>query len=85
MADEHLVEGHIEKTLDNIRTIYKQAADIIGALKSGEKIAATELAAQVAKNYGMSGPQMYPTLLFLLKDYPGTTRKRGVQGGVWKI
>jgi hypothetical protein len=79
------VEKHTEDTLDHIRKIYKDASVIIGALKSGEKITATGLAAEVAKNYGMSGPQLYPTLLFLLKDFPGTKQKRGVQGGIWKL
>lgn len=79
------VEKHMEDTLDHIRKIYKDAAVIIEALKPGEKITATGLAAEVAKRYGMSGPQLYPTLLFLLKDFPGTKQKRGVQGGIWKL
>lgn len=85
MSDEYLVDEHVEKTLDHVRTIYKQVAEIIGTLKSGEKIAATKLAEDVAKKYGMSGPQLYPTILFLLNDFPGTKRKRGVQGGIWKL
>jgi len=85
MADEHLVDEHIEKTVDYVRTIYKKVGEKIAVLKSGEKIAATELAAQVAQDYGMTGPQLYPTILFVLKDFPGTKRKRGVQGGIWKL
>jgi hypothetical protein len=85
MDNEHLIEDHIEKTLDAVRTIYKQTADIIATLKSGEKIATTELATQVAKNYGKTGPQMYPIILMVVNEFPGTTRKRGVKGGVWKL
>lgn len=85
MADEHLVDEHIEKTLDYVRTIYKEAAAIIAALKSGEKIPATQLAADIAKTHGMTGPQIYPTLLYVLKGFPGTVQKRGVKGGIWKL
>lgn len=79
------IEKHIEDTLDHVRKIYKDAADIIAKLNAGEKIPATKLAAQVAESYGMSGPQLYPTILFLLKDFPGTKQKRGVNGGIWKL
>lgn len=85
MTDKIIVDEHIEKSLDYVRKIYKEASVIIEALKSGEKIPATKLAIEVAKNYGMSGPQLYPTILFLLKDYPGVKQKRGVQGGIWKL
>ncbi len=84
-ATQQQVDDHIEVALGSVRKIYQEAAAVIQSLKSGEKIPATKLAAEVAKNYGMSGPQLYPTILFLLKDYPGVKQKRGVQGGIWML
>ncbi len=84
-ATQQQVDDHIEVALGSVRKIYQEAATVIQSLKTGEKIPATKLAAEVAKNYGMSGPQLYPTILFLLKDYPGVKQKRGVQGGIWML
>lgn len=76
---------HIEVSLDKIRLIYQKAADKIEALKPGQKIPATVLADEVAKENGMTGPQLYPTLLFLIKGYPGVEIKRGAHGGIFKL
>lgn len=76
---------HIEASLDKIRGIYQRAADKIESLKVGQKIPATVLAEEIAKDYGMTGPQLYPTLLFLIKGYPGVEIKRGAHGGIIKL
>lgn len=78
-------KAHIETSLNNIRTIFEKASARIEALKPGEKIPATELAAQLGKELNMTGPQLYPTLLFLIKDYPGVDVKRGAHGGIIKL
>jgi hypothetical protein len=75
---------HIDSSLAKIRTIFEEASDIIDAVKPGEKIPATLLAAQIADKHGMSGAQLYPTLLFLFKDYPGIVIKRGAHGGLMR-
>ena len=74
--------GHIDAALAKIRTIFEAASDRIEALKPGEKITATGLAKDLAESYGMTGPQLYPTLCFLYKNYPGRTITRGAHGGI---
>jgi hypothetical protein len=77
-------QKHIEDSLAKIRTIFEQASATIEALKPGEKIAATTLADNIAKTYGMTGPQLYPTLKFLFDKYPGVDIKKGAHGGIIK-
>jgi len=78
------VKDHIEKATSNIRSIFEKASARIEALGPGEKIPATTLAADLAKEIGMTGPQLYPTLKFLFDDYPGVVIKRGAHGGICK-
>jgi hypothetical protein len=75
-------KDHINASLDKIRIFFEEASEIIEALKPGEKVPATKLAAQIAEKHGLTGPQLYPTLLFLTKDYPGMEVKKGAQGGI---
>lgn len=76
---------HIEASLDRIREIFQKASDRIESLKVGQKIPATVLAEEIAKDYGMTGPQLYPTLLFMIKGYPNVEIKRGAHGGIIKL
>jgi hypothetical protein len=76
--------SHIESALSNIRSIFEKASERIEALKPGEKVAATELAKELGKEIGMTGPQLYPTLKFLFDGYPGVDVKRGACGGIIK-
>lgn len=76
---------HIESSLAKIRSIFEEASAAIEALKPGEKIPATVLAKTIAEKRGLPGAQLYPTLLFLFKDYPGVELKRGAHGGICKI
>jgi len=78
-------QEHVELSLEKIRKIFEKASLRIEAIKPGEKIPATVLAEQIAKEENMTGPGLYPTLLFLIKDYPGCTVKRGAQGGIYKL
>lgn len=79
-------DEHIDSVFANrIRPLMEEASDILEALKPGEKIPATELAKQVAEKHGMTGPQLYPTLLFLFEGYPRVKRSRGSRGGLEKL
>ena len=76
-------DEHIDSVLnDKIRPLLEEASDVIEALKPGEKIPATELAKLIAERHGMTGPQLYPTLIFMIKGYPNRVVKRGAHGGI---
>lgn len=83
--------AHIDASLDKVRAIYEKASARIEALRPptatqpGEKIPATVLAAEIAKEIGMTGPQLYPTLKFLFDGYPGVKISRGAHGGIEKV
>lgn len=77
--------NHVETSLSKIRTIFEKASQRIEDLKKDEKIPATKLAEDLGKEIGMTGPQLYPTLLFLIKDYPGVVVKKGAHGGIIKL
>lgn len=82
---------HIDSSLEKIRVIYEKASARIEALRPptatqpGEKVPATVLAAEIAKEIGMTGPQLYPTLKFLFDGYPGVKISRGAHGGIEKV
>ena len=78
-------EKHVEISLDKIRTIFKKAQSRIDAIPEGNKIPATQLAEDIAKEHGMTGPQLYPTLKFLLDGYPIVDIRRGAHGGIFKL
>ena len=71
------VMNHIDSSLLEIRAIFIKTAERIEALAPGEKIAATELAEQIGKEYNIQGPMLYPTLKFLFNGYPRIDVKRG--------
>jgi len=75
---------HVDATIAKIRPILEKASARIEALKPGEKIPATVLADDLAKEIGMTGPQLYPTLKFLFDGYPGVDVKKGAHGGIIK-
>jgi hypothetical protein len=75
---------HLEDALSKIRPIFEKAMERIDALKVGEKIPATKLADDLAKEVGMTGPSLYPTLKFLLDGYPGVDIRKGAHGGIIK-
>jgi hypothetical protein len=85
------VTQHIEEALNEIRSLFVKAATRIEALKPGEKIPATALAEDLARNIiqadgkPMTGPQLYPTLKVLFKGYPGVEIARGAHGGIKRL
>ena len=79
------VELHIEGALNQIRALFVKAATRIEDLKVGEKIPATTLADVLAKELGMTGPQIYPTLKILFTQYPGVVILRGAHGGILRM
>jgi hypothetical protein len=73
---------HIENALGQIKKLFEDAAEVIEAIKPGEKIPATVLAEQVAERHGMNGPSLYPVLKFLFNGFPGILVKAGAHGGL---
>lgn len=76
---------HVEDTLARIRPILEKASARIEAIPPGQKIPATTLADELAKELGMTGPQLYPTLKFLFTNYPGVDVRAGAHGGIYKL
>lgn len=79
------VEKHIDDTVSHIRNIFEKISARIEAIPAGNKILATELAESVAKDYGMTGAQIYPVFLYIIRGYPGIEQKRGAKGGIYKL
>ena len=80
-----IVQQHIEEALNEVRRLFTEAATEIEKLEVGEKIPATQLAADLAKAKGQTGPQVYPTLKILFKDYPCVEVARGAHGGIKRL
>jgi hypothetical protein len=78
---------HIEAALNEVRALFLKAAERIEAVKPGEKIPATKLAEDLAKEQDpdLTGPQLYTTLKILFKDYPGVDIRRGAHGGIYRL
>lgn len=73
---------HLEDAVNQVRALFLKAATRIEELKPGEKVPATQLAADLAAERGMTGPALYPVLKFLFEGYPGILVKRGAHGGL---
>lgn len=76
---------HIDDSLERIREIFQRASIRIESLRVGQKIPATVLAEEIAKDYGKTGPQIYPILRYLLDNYPGVKITKGAKGGIQKL
>lgn len=76
---------HIEDSLTKIRSIFEKASQRIEDLKPGEKIPATKLAEDLSKEFGTTGPSLYPVLKYLFDGYPGIKIARGAHGGLIKL
>ena len=76
---------HVEDALNKIRVFFEKASTQIEAIVPGEKVPATKLAEDIAKEHGMTGPQIYPVLKYLFDDYPGVDIRRGAHGGIYKL
>lgn len=75
---------HIEEAVNEVRALFLKVATKIENIKPGEKIPATKLADELAKEFGMTGPQLYPTLKILIDEYPGVEVRRGAHGGIYR-
>ena len=78
-------EDQVVRTLAKIRPLLEKASAQIEAIEPGKKIPATELADEIAKEIGMTGPQLYPTMKFLFEGYPGVDIRKGAHGGIYKL
>jgi len=78
-------KDQVDLTITKLRPILEKASARIEAIPPGQKIPATKLAEDIAKEIGMTGPQLYPTLKFLLDDYPGVDVRAGAHGGIYKL
>jgi hypothetical protein len=76
---------HLEDALNQIRTLFLKAAARIEAIPPGGKIPATTLAEELAREHGQTGPQVYPVLLRLIKNYPGVKILKGAHGGIHRL
>lgn len=76
---------HVENSLDKIRKIFERASERLEKLKVGEKIPATKLAQELAEEFGSTKEMLYPTLTFLIKDYPKFKIARGATGGITRV
>lgn len=76
------VTTHLDQVVEDVRQLFLKAALRIEAIKPGEKIPATQLAEDLGKEYGKTGPQLYPILLLLIKNYPGVVVRKGAHGGI---
>jgi hypothetical protein len=76
---------HIELKLTLVKTLFEEVSDRIDALKPGERLPLTNYSKSIASKYGLSGPQLYPIMLLLTKDYPGTKTRHGKNGGLVKM
>jgi hypothetical protein len=81
------VLDHIEAKLNEVRALFMKTATNIEAIKPGEKLPATKMAEDLAKEQSpdMTGPQLYPTLKILLEGYPGVDIRRGAHGGIYRL
>lgn len=86
MSNQSPENKHLEDSMATVRAIFEKVVARVAAIKPGEKRPATELAQEIAKEYGMTGPQLYPTLKFILNEkYPGVEIRKGAHGGVYKL
>lgn len=88
----NLVSNHLDNSLNYVKRIYSKAIAHLEALAVGEKLAATKLAETVAnemnaedQNDNLDGPNLYPVLRFLYKDYPNFVCLRGKHGGLKRL
>lgn len=84
---EQVVLDHLEEAIGQVRALFLKAVDRIEAIKPGEKIPATKLAEELAKEQSpdMTGPQLYTTLKILFDGYPGVDIRRGAHGGIYRL
>jgi len=78
-------EKHVNDSIKLVSEIFNKFSFRIEAMSPGSKISTTTLANEIAKDYGMTGPQIYPFLKLLTTGYPNIIVKRGAKGGLLKL
>lgn len=78
-------QEHITANVKRIEEIFQKVSKRIDALKTGERLPVTALAADLGKEYDLSGVQLYPIISLLMHEYPGFTVYRGAKGGIGRI
>jgi hypothetical protein len=78
-------QEHVTENVKRIEEIFKKAAIRIDALRLGERLPVTALAADLGKEYDLTGAQLYPIISLLVNGYPGVTVLRGAKGGIAKV
>lgn len=82
------VMEHFNLSSDKIKAILMMAVARIESLKPGEKIPATTLADEIARDPSVNstGAYLYPVLKYLINEkYPGVKIMRGAHGGILKL
>lgn len=79
------IDQHIETILDQIRTLFVEAATRIESIKLNEKITATQLADDLAKERGQKRSDIYPIIHLMIENYPNVAIRAGRYGGIEKI
>lgn len=85
LIEELMSQAHITVNVKRIEEIFQKASKRIDALKTGERLPVTALAADLGKEYDLSGAQLYPIISLLMYEYPGFTVYRGAKGGIGRI
>jgi hypothetical protein len=80
-----MIQEHIRNNLSRFEEIFQKATSKIEALKVGERLPATTLAADLGKEYDLTGAQLYPVISLFLKGYPDIEIARGAKGGIVKL
>ena len=63
--------NHIDFSLQKIESIFNSTSTILQGMSLGETTTRTSLSHRVAPSYALTGAFLYPTLMFLFRDYPG--------------
>ena len=81
------LDQHIENSINEMRSIFKDVSNRIEEMKSGDRVPATQLAREIGMKYNIAGPVLYMVLKYskFLDNYPGIVCKRGARGGIIKL
>lgn len=78
-------QEHVEANIKRMEEIIRKSAKRIDALKTGERLPVTALAAELGAEYDIAGAQLYPIISVLMHKYPGFIVYRGAKGGIGRI
>lgn len=79
-------QEHLEKTIEQVKSILTDATKKISSLQSGERITQSEISQELGSNYMVNKIQMQALLGLLFTDaFPGVEYKMGPKGGIHKL